>query len=57
MDDSLRDLKLQSKMGLDYNSTDSPMVTRYRELISSLSDQGVFFYDIKTDKLTSIFIK
>ena len=51
MDDSLRDLKLQSKMGLDYNSTDSPMVTRYRELISSLSDQGVFFYDIKTDKL------
>ena len=50
MDDMLRNLKLQSKMGIDYKSTDNPMVTRYREMVSDLSEQGVFFYDIKTKK-------
>ena len=50
MDDSLRDLKLQSKMGADYKSTDSPMVTRYKEMISNLAEKGVFFYDFKTNK-------
>ena len=50
MDDSLRDLKLQSKMGEDYKSTDSPMVTRYKEMISNLAEKGVFFYDFKTKK-------
>ena len=50
MDDMLRNLKLQSKMGLDYKSTDNPMLTRYKEMVSDLSEQGVFFYDIKTKK-------
>ena len=50
MDGMLRNLKLQSKMGLDYKSTDNPMLTRYKEMVSDLSEQGVFFYDIKTKK-------
>jgi len=51
MDASLRDLKLQSTMGLDYKPTSDPMVTRYKEMVQSLSEKGVYFKNILTDKL------
>ena len=53
MDTSLRELKLQSSMGLNYKVGEGVMGTRYSELITRMGDAGVTFWDAKTGKVIS----